>query len=216
MPTRLEEGIQELERRLQAMKRSVDRMLQDAVRAVVTQDQELAEEVIRYDDTVDEMELEIDELVLRLILHGPLATNLRFIVTALRINSDLERVGDQARNIAKHARTLALEPPLKPYVDLPRTAEHVAKMLDEAMAALLDRDAERARRILTQDQLVDEVYDQVHRELLTYMMSDPSTIQRALNILMIFRNLERIADHATNIAEDVIFIVEGAVVKHRY
>ena len=157
----------------------------------------------------------IDDRCLRLLAtQTPLACDLRLITSAMKINADLERIGDQAVNIAESVLALIPQPPLKPLIDIPRMAAIAEKMIRDALDAFVKKDAELARDVLRRDDEVDELKDQVFRELLTYMMADPGTIQRALSLILISRNLERIADHATNIAEDVIFITEAKDVRH--
>ena len=159
--------------------------------------------------------MEIDDRCLRLLAtQTPLAVDLRLITSAMKINADLERIGDQAVNIAESVLVLIPQPPLKPLIDIPRMATIAEKMIRDALDAFVKKDAELARDVLRRDDEVDELKDQVFRELLTYMMADPGTIQRALSLILISRNLERIADHATNIAEDVIFIAEAKDVRH--
>ena len=159
--------------------------------------------------------MDIDDRCLKLLAtQTPLAVDLRLITSAMKINADLERIGDQAVNIAESVLVLIPQPPLKPLIDIPRMAEIAEKMIRDALDAFVKKDAELARDVLRRDDEVDELKDQVFRELLTYMMADPGTIQRALSLILISRHLERIADHATNIAEDVIFIVEAKDVRH--
>jgi len=166
---------------------------------------------------VNELQIEIDDRCLKLIaLQQPMASDLRLITAAMKINADLERIGDQAVNIAETALRLLPQPPLKPLIDIPRMAENAEAMTRDALDAFVRKDAALARRVLARDDEVDQLKDQVFRVLLTYMMADPGTIERALGLILISRNLERIADHATNIAEDVIFLVEAKDVRHHH
>jgi phosphate transport system protein len=159
--------------------------------------------------------MDVDNRCLKLLAtQTPLAVDLRLITSAMKINADLERIGDQAVNVAESVLVLIPQPPLKPLIDIPRMAAIAERMIRDALDAFVKRDAELARDVLRRDDEVDELKDQVFRELLTYMMADPGTIQRALSLILISRNLERIADHATNIAEDVIFIAEAKDVRH--
>jgi phosphate transport system protein len=149
-------------------------------------------------------------------LQQPMASDLRLITAAMKINADLERIGDQAVNIAENANKLLSQPPLRPLLDLPRMADIAQQMTRDSLDAFVQRDCALARRVLERDDEVDQLKDQNFRVLLTYMMADPGTIERALGLILISRNLERIADHATNIAEDVIFLVEAKDVRHHH
>jgi phosphate transport system protein len=164
---------------------------------------------------INDLQIEIDERCLRILAtQTPVATDLRFIAAAMKINSDLERMGDQAVNIAQNTLKCIDQPPLKPLIDLPRMAALSQEMTRDALDAFVRKDVELARNVLRRDDVVDDLKDQIFRELLTYMMADPGTIERALALILISRNLERVADHATNIAEDVIFLVEAKDVRH--
>lgn len=186
-----------------------------AVDALIHRRQVEAQRIIAADKEVNDLQIDIDNRCLKLLAtQTPLAVDLRLITSAMKINADLERVGDQAVNIAENVLTLLPQPPLKPLIDIPRMAAIAEKMVRDALDAFVKRDAELARDVLRRDDQVDGLKDQLFRELLTYMMADPGTIQRALSLILISRNLERIADHATNIAEDVIFIAEAKDVRH--
>ncbi|MBI4343154.1 MAG: phosphate signaling complex protein PhoU [Candidatus Omnitrophica bacterium] len=186
-----------------------------SIKALVGRDAELARQVIASDDAVNALEIEIDELCLRtMALFQPEAKDLRLLAMALKINNDLERMGDQAVNIAERTLELLKEPLLKPLIDIPRMADHAQRMVKESLDAFVRQDAMRARAVCQQDDAVDRYDDQIFRELLTYMMEDPKAITRAVNLILVSRHLERIADHATNIAEDVIYLVEGRTIKH--
>ncbi len=186
-----------------------------AVKALVSRDAELAQQVIASDNTINMLEIEIDELCLRMLaLYQPEARDLRFIAMTLKINSDLERMGDQAVNIAERTRELLKEPLLKPLMDIPRMADVAQRMVKESLDAFVQQDVERARAVCRRDDEGDRLDDQIFRELLTYMMEDPKTITRSVNLILVSRHLERIADHATNVAEDVIYLVEGKTIKH--
>ncbi len=194
----------------------VERAINNAVEALVHRDTSLAERTIAEDNEIDKMELAIDEHCLKLLaLHQPMAADLRFITSAMRINTDLERIGDQAVNIAERVMALNREPQLKPYIDLPRMAEIAQSMVKDVLDAFVNGDAQLARSVCERDDQVDGLNNQVFRELLTYMISDPQTITRAVHLILVSRCLERIADHATNIAEGVIFMVKALVIKHR-
>ena len=186
-----------------------------SVKALVSRDAEMARQVIASDDAINTLEIELDELCLRVMaLYQPEARDLRFLAMALKINNDLERMGDQAVNIAERTLELLKEPLLKPLIDIPRMAELVQRMVKESLDAFVQQDVARARAVCERDDAVDGYDDQIFRELLTYMMEDPKAITRSVNLILVSRHLERIADHATNIAEDVIYLAEGRTIKH--
>jgi len=212
-----EEELQALKNRLLTMGALVEQRAHQAVTALVTRNQKGAEDVIASDKEVNDLHIEIDDRCLKLLAtQTPLAVDLRLITAAMKINSDLERIGDQAVNIAENVIKLLPQPPLKPLIDIPRMAEIAQQMTRDALDSFVKRDVALAREVLKRDDEVDSLKDQVFRELLTYMMADPGTIQRALALILISRNLERVADHATNIAEDVIFLVEAKDVRHHH
>jgi phosphate transport system protein len=207
--------LQALRNQLLTMGGMVEERVHRAVQALLHRREEDARRIIAGDKDVNDLQMDVDNRCLRLLAtQAPLAHDLRLITSAMKINADLERVGDQAVNIAESVLTLIPQPPLKPLIDIPRMAQVAEKMIRDALDAFVKKDAEAARDVLRRDDEVDELKDQVFRELLTYMMADPGTIQRALSLILISRNLERIADHATNIAEDVIFIAEAKDVRH--
>ena len=186
-----------------------------AVKALVSRDAEMARQVIASDDAINTLEVEIDERCLRTMArYQPEAKDLRFLAMALKINNDLERMGDQAVNIAERTQELLKEPLLKPLIDIPRMAELAQRMVKDCLDAFVQQDVMRARGVCRQDDQVDQLDDQIFRELLTYMMQDPRAITRAVHLILVSRHLERIADHATNIAEDVIYLAEGKTIKH--
>lgn len=193
----------------------VERAIRDAIKALLERDSALAEKVISDDDVVNAKEVEIDEFCLRLLaLRQPAARDLRFITTAIKINYDLERIGDMAVNVCERVLELNQEPQLKPYIDLPKMAETVQLMVKESLDAFVKEDVELAWKVTRDDEIVDHLHDQIFRELLTYMMQDFKAVSRATRLLFISKYLERIADHAVNIAELVIFMVEGKIVRH--
>ena len=186
-----------------------------AVKALVSRNAEMARQVIASDDAINTLEIEIDELCLRMMaLYQPEARDLRFLAMALKIDNDLERMGDQAVNIAERTLELLKEPLLKPLIDIPRMAEVAQRMVKESLDAFVQQDVGRARAVCRQDDEVDRYDDQIFRVLLTSMMEDPRAITRAVHLILVSRHIERIADHATNIAEDVIYLVEGKNIKH--
>jgi phosphate transport system protein len=212
-----EEELQVLKNRLLNMGALVEERVHDATNALIERRLDTAERIIGSDQDVNELQIEIDERCLRLLaLQQPMASDLRLITAAMKINADLERIGDQAVNIAEQAVRILAHPPLKPLIDLPRMAEISERMTRESLDAFVRKDAKLARAILARDDEVDQLKDQVFRVLLTYMMADPGTIERALGLILVSRHLERIADHATNIAEDVIFVVEAKDVRHHH
>ena len=212
-----EEELQALKNRLLNMGALVEERVHDATHALIDRRVDTAERIIAGDQEINELQIEIDERCLRLLaLQQPMASDLRLITAAMKINADLERIGDQAVNIAEQAVRVLAHPPLKPQIDLPRMAEIAERMTRESLDAFVRKDAKLARSILARDDEVDQLKDQVFRVLLTYMMADPGTIERALGLILISRHLERIADHATNIAEDVIFVVEAKDVRHHH
>jgi phosphate transport system protein len=210
-----EAELQALRNQLLTMGGMVEERVHRAVNALVHRDEQDAQRIIATDKEVNDLQMAIDDRCLRLLAtQTPLAVDLRLITSAMKINADLERIGDQAVNIAESALVLVPQPPLKPLIDIPLMAGIAEKMIRDSLDGFVKNDAALARDVLRRDDQVDELKDQVFRELLTYMMADPGTIQRALSLILISRNLERIADHATNIAEDVIFIAEAKDVRH--
>lgn len=193
----------------------VEKQIADAMRALVDRDVEVARQAIERDQRVDQLEIELDEACIRILaLHQPAARDLRLVTTALKISTDLERIGDQAENICERAIELAAEPRLKPYVDLPRMGELAQKMVRECLDAYVREDAELALRVCHEDDEMDALTDQVSRELVTYMAENPAAIARAMRLSFIAKYLERIGDHATNIAEMVVYMVTGKSIRH--
>ncbi len=215
METYFQKELEELKESLLKMATLVQETIRDAIQALVERDSELAQKTFKGEDRINHLEIEIEDMCLKLLaLRQPMATDLRFITAAMKIITDLERMGDQAVNIAERAISLNLELQLKPYIDIPRMAEITQSMVKDVLDAFVNRDPKLARSVCERDDLVDGLNDQVFRELLTYMISDPRTITRAVHLMIVCRCLERIADHATNIAEDVIFMVDALVIKH--
>ena len=216
-PRHFEIELQALKNRLLGMGALVEERVHQAMQALMERRIEAAEAIIAGDAEVNDLQIEIDDRCLKLLaLQNPMASDLRLITAAMKINADLERIGDQAVNIAENAVKVAAAPPLRPIIDLPRMAEIAEAMTRDSLDAFVRRDAELARDILARDDEVDALKDQIFRVLLTHMMADPGTIERALGLILVSRNLERIADHATNIAEDVIFVVEAKDVRHHH
>ena len=209
------EELQELKSRLLVMGGLAEERVRLAMQALVKRDRELIREVVDGDQEVNALHVEIDDRCFKLLaLHQPMAVDLRVIVAGLKINSDLERVGDLAVNIAEAANRYVAHPPVKPLVDIPRMATLAQQMLRDALDAFVAQKPEVAQQVMAQDDVLDALKDQIFRELLTYMLGDTKTIEPGLDLILISRHLERIGDHATNIAEDVIFIVEARDVRH--
>jgi phosphate transport system protein len=216
MERHFETQLGQIRERLLAMGGLAESMIHQSIGAMVERDAALVESVLAHEEEMDLLCIEIDDRCFTLLaLRQPMASDLRFLVAGIKINSDLERIGDQAVSIALRARQLIREPELKPLIDIPRMAGKAQEMVRRSLDAFVRRDPELARRVIEADDEVDSLRDQVFRELLTYMMGDPATIPRALALILVSRNLERIADHATNIAEDVIYIVRGEDVRER-
>jgi phosphate transport system protein len=215
MERHFHEQLRSLEEKLERMGAMVAARVREAMRALLERREDLAIGVAAGDEEVNELELEIDDQSLQLLaLQHPVASDLRHVRSAFKVNTDLERIGDQAVNIADYALRLMRLPPLKPVFDVDRLATHSLHMLDDAMRAFSTKDADLARSVIVRDADADDMRDAIFRVLLTHIMADPGTVERALGLIFVSRALERVADHATNIAEDVIFLVEGRVVRH--
>jgi phosphate transport system protein len=214
--TILEQKLAELKERLFTMAGIAEAMVSDSIRSLVFRDAALARRVVEVDeDQVNRLEIEIEDAAINLVaLYQPEASNLRTIMMVVKINNDLERLGDHAVNIAQATLYLTERPPVKRLLDIPVMSELALSMLKEALNAFAQGDAALARSLCARDEQVDGLKEQIARELVTYMTSDATTIDRSLKLLMVALNLERIADHATNIAEDVIYMVDGSVIKH--
>jgi len=207
--------LNDIREKLLEMGGKVEVMIANAMKSLVERDTELAEKTIAFDHEINNLEMVIDEKCLEVLARRqPAARDLRFITLALKIVTDLERIGDQCANIAKRSRELNQEPSLKPYIDLPRMAQAASDMVKEALDAFVRGDDALAIKVCGDDQFVDDLNEQIQRELLTFMMGDPSTITRAIKINHVSKCLERIADHATNVAEMVIFMVKGKDIRH--
>jgi phosphate transport system protein len=210
-----ESELNRLRDRVLLMGTKVEQIIKGSMEALVTRDSELARRMMEFDRTINKLELEIDQLCLQILAkRQPVASDLRFITIAMRMVTDLERIGDLAVNTSERVLELNEEPPLKPYVDLPKMAQEVQGMVHEALTSFVNRDAEKAEQVLARDATVDAYYAQIFRELLTYMMEDARNIYRATRLQSIAKYLERIGDHATNLAEMVIFHVRGKDVRH--
>jgi len=216
MERRFHEELANLKRDLVDMASLAREMVSNAVQALRERDPNLIKKVMEQEEEINRRQMELDDRCFTLAaLHQPTASDLRLIIAVIKILSELERIGDTAVNVAEAAEELIQQPPLKPLIDIPRMADIAQMMVHDSLRALVDGDIALANSVLERDDQVDELRDQVAHELVVFMLNDPRTISRALQLLLVSRFLERIADHATNIAEDVIFIVKGADVRHR-
>lgn len=207
--------LNDIRKKLLEMGGKVETMISNSIKALVDRDSELAERTITSDREVNHLEIEIDEKCLEVLARWqPTARDLRFLTLALKIVTDLERMGDQCVSIASRVKELNEEPPLKPYIDLPRLAEASGIMVKEALNAFVRGDVKLATKVCEDDQFIDNLNIQIQRELLTFMMEDHCTISRAIKLNYISKYLERIADHATNVAEMVIFMINGQDIRH--
>jgi phosphate transport system protein len=213
--THFQKALEELKEHLLKMAALVEEAISNAVQSLVRRDSDLAQKTVDGDNQINLLEITVDDMCLKLLaLRQPMAVDLRFITAAMKIVTDLERMGDQAVNIAERVLSLNQEPPLKPYIDIPRMADIAQSMVRDAIDSFVHRDPDLAQAVCKRDDMVDALNQQVFRELLTYMISDPKTITRSVQLIILSRCLERIADHATNIAEDVIFMVKARIIKH--
>lgn len=210
-----EEELRELNLKILEMGGFVEKQIANATMALIERNDDLARMTIERDHTANRMDVEIDELCLRLLaLHQPAARDLRLITTALKITVDMERIGDMAVNMSERALELNVEPQLKPFIDLPRMADIAQTMLRESLNAFVREDVDLALKVCRDDDRIDDLTKQLFRELLSYMAEDAQTIGRAIRLIFIAKYLERIADHATNIAEMVVFMVKGKSIRH--
>jgi phosphate transport system protein len=215
MATIFEKELGDLKEKVLKLGAIVEQAISDSIKSLVERDSALAAKTIDRDTIVNTLDVEIDEECIRLIaLRQPRAGDLRLITTAMKITTDLERIGDMAVDIAERALELNEEPQLKPYIDIPRMAEIAQGMVRDALDAFVKRDSALARNVLTRDDMVDNLNYQVFNELLFFMIQDPKTVSRAVKITYVSKYLERIADHATNIAEMIIYLVEGKIIRH--
>jgi phosphate transport system protein len=215
MHRHFDDELKDLNAKLLRMGGLVEDQIQGALRALVERDSVLAREIIENDHRVNTLDVEVDEDCLRLLaLQQPAARDLRFITTAMKISTELERMSDLAENICERALELNEEPQLKPYIDIPRMATWALQMVREALDAFVGSDVPLARKVCADDDFVDDLTEQLFRELLSFMLEDPQTTSRAIRITFIAKYLERIADHATNVAELVVYMVEGKIIRH--
>ena len=209
------EELEDLQKKLLEMGGGVEFAIRQSVHALVDRDEAAAQDVLRSEARINQMEIEIDDFAVRLLArHQPMAKDLRFLTAAIKINNDLERMGDLAVNIVERALSLIRQPPVKPLIDIPQMSKLVDSMVRNCLDAFVKRDGQMARGVLLSDDAVDDLRDVIYEELVGFMKRDPSTISRSLDLIFVARNLERIADHATNIAEDVLFLAQGIDVRH--
>ena len=215
MERHFEEDLKVLRARILLMGGTAESMINQSINALAMRKEELCTDVFSNEERINDLQLEIDDKSQKLIaLHQPVAHDLRFLIAATKISSELERIGDQAVNIAENTLLLLKHPPLKPLIDIPRMADIAKEMVKGSLESFVKDDAELARKVLLRDAEVDGLKDQLFRELLTYMLSDSSAITRAILLILISRNIEKVADHATNICEDVIYITAGKDIRH--
>lgn len=209
------EELEQLKAKLLEQSSLVETAIYRSITAVVQKDEALARDVLKNEARVNQIEIEIDDFAVALLaLQQPMATDLRFIIASIKINNDLERMGDLAVNIAERAIALLKEPVVKPMIDIPHIAGLVQSMVRKALDAFVTKDSDLARSVLASDDAVDNLRTATFHELLSFMEQDPKNIRQSMNLLSVVRNLERIADHATNIAEDVMYLAEGIDVRH--
>ena len=210
-----QEELDALKERLLAMGGLAEERVRESVRGLVDRDHVLLDGVLAGDEPINDLHMEVDDRCFKLLaLHQPMAADLRVIVAAVKINTDLERVGDLAVNIGEAGKRYLQHPPVKPLIDIPRMGDLAQSMLRDALDAFVRRDIALAEAVLAADDTLDSLKTQIFRELLTHMLQDPGTIEPALDLILISRHLERIGDHATNVAEDVIFILSAKDVRH--
>lgn len=216
MENHFESGVESLRQKLLLMASRAETAVNESVLALMQRDHELALRVKADDDLIDQFEIEIDEMAIQLLTKAPLASNLRLVTVAMKISQNLERIGDEATKIAKRARDLAQEPPVKLNLDLPRMAALALKMVKDALDSFVHRDSAAARAIVPRDKEVDSLNKELHQLLARHMMENPDTIARCLHWIVATKSLERIADHAKNIAEEVVYLCEAQDIRHSH
>ncbi len=214
MQTHHDKELSDLKQQLLTMGSRTEQAVAQAVEALVNRDSELAQAVREGDEAIDRLEVEIDEQAVRLLSHAPLASDLRLVLVIMRASQNLERIADEACKIANRARDLSQEPPLKPVVDIPKMARLVLDMVKRVLDAFVRGDVAAARAVLPMDKEVDAMNKEYAARLTSLMQDEPATLQRALQLLTVTKRLERIADHATNIAEEVVFLCEAQDIRH--
>lgn len=215
MQRHFDDELKSVKDRILRMGALVEDQIANAIKGLVERNSEIARDVIANDHQVNALDVEIDEECLRLIaLHQPMARDLRFLTTAMKISTELERMSDLAENVSERSIELNQEPQLKPYIDIPRMAQHAQTMVKEALDSFVNMDSKLARKVCGDDDYMDDINEQIFRELLSFMLEDPKTISRAVRITFISKYLERVADHATNVGELVVYMVEGKIIRH--
>lgn len=214
MQPQLEKDLNGLKDTLLTMASHAEAAVKTAMRAFAERDDDLARQVKERDTVIDQLEIDVDEQVVHLLSKAPLASDLRFIIMAMKISHDLERVGDEATTIARRVLELNHEPPLKDHIELPHMAELALGMLNDALDAFVHRNPDKARQVVPRDKEVDRLNKQAGRVLASYMVESPQRITRCLNLMVVSKCLERIADHASNIAEEIVFLYEGKDIRH--
>ena len=212
--THFEQELAALKEKLLNMASYTEEAVKDAVEALISRDYDLARRVRENDTVIDQFEIEVDEMSIHLLSKAPLANNLRMIAVVMKISQNLERVGDEASKISNRARELSDEPPLKLTIDIPKLADMVLQMLRSALDAFVNSDPVSARALIPRDKEVDALNKKIYRELADYMIGHPDTITRCLNLIIAAKSLERIADHATNVAEEVVYLCEAEDIRH--
>jgi phosphate transport system protein len=214
MDNHFEIGLDALQQKLLMMASHAETAVNQALQALIQRDTDLALRVKENDRVIDQFEVEIDDLVIQLLTKAPLASNLRLVTVAMKISQNLERIGDEASKIAKRARDLSQEPPVKINLDLPHMAALALNMVKASLDAFVNRDSAAARAIIPRDKEVDALNKQIHNALAEHMVKNPDTIARCLHLMVVSKSLERIADHATNVAEDVVYLCEAQDIRH--
>lgn len=215
MSVHFEHNLDDLKQKLLTMASKAAAAVNTVIKALVNRDDDLARQVKEADNELDSLEVEIDDMGVLLLSKAPLASDLRLITVAMKFSQNLERIGDEATTIARRSLELSQEPQLKPYVDIPRMANLALDMLNDTIEAFIHREPVRAREVVLRDKQVDAINKQLHRELASFMIEKPTTITRCLNLMVISKSLERIADHASNMAEEVVYLYEGRDVRHK-
>jgi len=214
MDNHFDVGLEELRQKLLLMASHAETAVNDSVRSLMQRNHDLAVKVRSDDDLIDQLEIEIDEMAIHLLTKAPLASNLRLVTVTMKVSQNLERIGDEATKIAKRARDLAQEPPVKLFLDLPRLAGMALAMVKESLDAFVQHDSAAARAIIPRDREVDALNREIHDALAQHMMAYPDTIARCLQWIVAAKSLERIADHAKNIAEEVVFLCDAQDIRH--
>ncbi len=216
MENHFEAGIENLRQKLLLMASRAEMAVNESVQSLMQRNHDLAIKVRQDDNIIDQYEIEIDEMAIQLLTRAPLASNLRLVMVAMKISQNLERIGDEATKISKRSRDLTMEPPVKISLDLPKLAQLALTMVKDSLDAFVRRDSVSARAIIPRDKEVDALNKLIHQQLAQHMMENPDAIARCLNWIVAAKSLERIADHAKNIAEDVVYLCEAQDIRHSH